>query len=138
MMSKRFLAAALMGMLTIAIVGGALYGVAFASFFRANLVSPGVMKNPPSLVWIGLSHIPFGVLLALVVSWRGVLTPRGGAITGATLGFLMATSYDFAQYGTSSLWTLRLTLIEPFITMIMVAAAGAVVATVLARGRVAT
>ena len=46
------------------------------------------------------------------------------------LGLLMAASYDLSQYGTRTLWTLRLTLIEPFITMIMVALAGAVVASV--------
>ena len=76
--------------------------------------------------------MPFGILLALVVSWRGTLSARGGAVTGATLGFLMAASYNFAQYGTTNLWTLRLTLVEPLLTMVMVGAAGAVVGTVLA------
>jgi uncharacterized membrane protein len=58
----------------------------------------------------------------------------GGAVTGGTLGFLMAASYDLSQYGTTNLWTLRLTLIEPVITTIMVAAAGAVVGLVLGGG----
>jgi hypothetical protein len=132
-MSSRFVAAAAAGMLTIAVFGGLLYGVVFVGLFRANMGSAvGVMKSPPELAWVGLSHVPFGILLTLVVSWRGVYTLRGGAVTGAILGFLMAASYDLAQYGTTNLWTLRLTLIEPFITMIMVGAAGAVVATVLA------
>lgn len=130
-MSKRFVAAAVAGMLTIAVIGGVLYGVVFASFFRANLLSLDVMRKPPGFAWIALSHVPFGLLLALVVSWRGVLTARGGAVSGATLGFLMAASYDLAQYGTSNLWTLRLTLIEPFITTLMIGLAGAVVGKVL-------
>ena len=129
-MTMRFVAAALAGMLTIAVLGGVLYGVIFAEFFRSN-VTLAVMKTPPSFAWVGLSHLPFGILLALVVRWRGVLTARGGAMTGATLGFLMAASYDLSQYGTTNLWTLRLTLAEPLITLIMVAAAGAVVGLVL-------
>ena len=129
----RFVAAALAGMLTIAVVGGVLYGVIFADFFRSN-VTLTAMKSPPGLAWVGLSHIPFGLLLALTVRWRGVLTAPGGAVTGGTLGFLMAASYNLAQYGTTNLWTLRLTLIEPVITMVMVAAAGAVVGAVLSGG----
>jgi hypothetical protein len=46
----------------------------------------------------------------------------------------MAASYDLSQYGTTNLWTLELTLIEPFITLVMVGAAGAVVGAVLGRG----
>ena len=126
-MTKRFVAAAVSGMLTIAVVGGVLYGVVFADFFRAN-IDVTFMRRPPRFIWIALSHMPFGILLALVVRWRGVATLRDGAVTGGTLGLLMAASYDLAQYGTTTFWTLRLTLIEPFITMVMVAIAGAVVA----------
>jgi hypothetical protein len=122
-------------MVSIAVVGGLLYGVAFASLFRSDLLAIDVMKRPPELGWIALSHLPFGILLALVVSWRGQLSARGGAVTGALLGFLMAASYDLAQFGTAELWTLRLTLLEPFLAMVMVATAGAAVGAVLARGR---
>ena len=134
-MTKRFVLAAVAGMLTIAIVGGLLYGVAFASFLRANIVDLSIMKNPPGFGWIALSHVPFGILLALVVLWRGEHSARGGAIAGALLGLLMAASYNLAQFGTIRHWSLELTLVEPFITMVMVAAAGAVVGVVLGRGQ---
>jgi uncharacterized membrane protein len=75
------------------------------------------------------------VLLVLAVSWRGELSARGGAITGGLLGFLMAASYDLSQFGTLHHWTLKLTLIEPFIAMTTVAAAGAVVGVVLGRSK---
>ncbi|MHC4404825.1 MAG: hypothetical protein ACYTG0_34685 [Planctomycetota bacterium] len=92
------------------------------------------MKDPPDFFWIGLAHVPFGVLLTLVISWRGATSVRSGAVTGAALGFLMAASYGFSQYGTTNLWTLNLTLIEPLISMVLVGAAGAVVGAVLGRG----
>jgi len=131
-MRPRFVPAALAGMLAIAVFGALLYGVVFAKLFEANTRSAtGIMKSPPDLLWVGLAHVPFGVLLTLVVSWRGATSARGGALTGATLGFLMAASYDLSQYGTTNLWTLKLTLLEPLITTVMVGAAGAVVGAVL-------
>jgi uncharacterized membrane protein len=135
-MSRHFILAAIAGMLTIAVVGGLLYGVVFSNFFRANIVDLSIMRNPPGFAWIALSHIPFGILLALVVSWRGDFSARGGAVAGAWLGFLMAASYDLAQFGTVHHWTLQLTLAEPFIAMAMVAIAGAIVGVVLRKSKV--
>jgi hypothetical protein len=132
-MTRRFILATLAGMLTIAVAGALLYGVLFAPFFRANILDLSVMMDPPGFGWIALSHVPFGLLLALVVRWHGERSARGGAMAGATLGFLMAASYNLAQYGTIKHWTLQLTLLEPFITMTMTAAAGAVVGLVLQR-----
>ena len=120
-------------MLTFAVMGGVLYRVVFASFFRANIINLGIMKSPPAFGWIALSHVPFGLLLALVVRWRGELSARGGAIAGALLGLLMAMSYNLAQFGTIEHWTLQLTLMEPFITTAMASTAGAVVGAILAR-----
>ena len=120
-------------MLTIAVVGGLLYGVVFASFFRGNIIDLDVMRSPPGFAWIALSHVPFGILLTLVVLWRGALSMRGGAVTGGLLGFCMAATYDLSQFGTMQHWTLQLTLVEPFIAMIMVSIAGAVVGVILSR-----
>ena len=130
-----FLGATLAGMVSIAIMGGLIYGVVFSDFVMANLGSAtGVMKTPEFL-WIGLAHIPFGLLLTLLVLWRGDCSAKGGLVTGAILGFLMAASYDLSQYGTTNLWSLQLSLVDPFFTMVMVAAAGSVVGMVLGRAR---
>lgn len=128
-MNLRFGAAWLAGMVTMAVVGGFLYGVVFASYFEANITTD-VMKEP-ELVWVGLAHVPFALLLTLVVSWRDATSAREGAVTGAILGFLMAAGYDLSQYGTTTLWSLELTLVEPFISMVLVAAAGSVVGALL-------
>jgi len=132
--AARFLFATFAGMVATAVMGGLIYGVLFAGFIESNFGSAtGVMKTPEFL-WIGLAHIPFGLLLTLLVLWRGECTAVGGLVTGAILGFLMAAGYDLSQYGTTNLWSLRLTLVDPFFSMVMVAVAGSVVGMVLGAG----
>ena len=129
--AARFLGATLAGMVTTAVMGGLIYGFLFAGFIESNFGSAtGVMKTPEFL-WVGLAHIPFGVLLALLVLWRGDCSAVGGLVTGAILGFLMAAGYDLSQYGTTNLWSLRLTLLDPFLSVVMTAVAGSVVGMVL-------
>ena len=127
----RFVAAVLVGMIVTAVSGGVLYGVVFSDFIAANLESASGVMKPAELGWVALAHVPFGLLLALVVRWRGVLTARGGAVSGATLGLLMAAGYDLSQYATTNLWSLKLTLIDPLISMLMIAISGAAVGAVL-------
>ncbi len=74
----RFLAAAVVGMVVIAAVGGLLYGVVFAGFIKANLEPVNGVMKAPEFLWVGLAHVPFGLLLALLVLWRGELSARGG------------------------------------------------------------
>lgn len=80
--------------------------------------------------------VGFGFLVTLIVSWRGATSFANGAWTGAILGFLMAIGYDFAQYGTSNIWTLKATLLDPFITAVLVVSAGGVIGFVLGRDSV--
>ena len=133
-MSKRFITAVAAGSVTMLLVGFLLYGFVFAGLFREGaLTIPGVMKEKPEILWIVAGQIGFGVLLALIVSWRGATSFANGAWTGAIFGFLMAIGYDFAQYGTSNLWTMKATLLDPFITAALVGSAGGVIGYVLGR-----
>ena len=133
-MSKRFIAAVAAGSVTMLLVGFLLYGIVFAGLFREGaLMIPGVMKPEPEILWILAGQVGFGILLTLIVSWRGATSFVDGARTGAIFGFLMAVGYDFAQYGTSNLWTLEATLVDPFITAVLVGSAGGVIGLVLGR-----
>jgi len=136
-MSKRFLAAAVAGSVTMLLVGFLLYGIVFAGLFREGaLIIPGVMKQKPEILWVVAGQVGFGILITLIVSWRGATSFTSGAWTGAMFGFLMAIGYDFAQYGTSNLWTLKATLLDPFITAALVGSAGGVIGFVLGRNSV--
>lgn len=136
-MSKRFVAAVVAGSVTMLLVGFLLYGIVFAGLFRDGaLTIPGVMKQEPEILWIVAGQVGFGILLTLILSWRGATSFVNGAWTGAIFGFLMAIGYDFAQYGTSNLWTLQATLIDPLITALLVGSAGSVIGYVLGRNSV--
>ncbi len=133
-MLKRFVFAVIAGSVTMLLVGFLLYGVLFAGLFREGaLTIPGVMKQQPELLWILVGQIGFAVLVTLIVHWRGATSLARGASTGAIVGFLMALGYDFAQYGTSNLWTLTATLLDPLITAVLVGSAGGVIGYVLGR-----
>lgn len=133
-MPKRFITAVIAGSITMLLVGFLLYGILFAGLFREGaLTMPGVMKQKPDILWVVAGQIGFGILVTLIVSWRGATSFANGASTGAILGFLMAIGYDFAQYGTSNLWTLKATLFDPFITAALVGSAGGVIGFVLGR-----
>ncbi|MFK7830213.1 MAG: hypothetical protein AB8B57_10575 [Congregibacter sp.] len=79
-MNKRFIAAAIAGSFTMLLLGFVLYGVVFAGLFREGAVTiPGVMKQSPEILWILLGQVGMGVLLTLVVSWRGQASLFRGA-----------------------------------------------------------
>lgn len=133
-MLKRFIAAAIAGSVAMLLVGFLLYGFVFAGLFREGaLTMPGVMKQSPEILWIVAGQVGFGILVTLVISWRGATSFTDGALTGALFGFLMAIGYDFAQYGTSNLWSLKATLLDPFITALLIGSAGGVIGFVLGR-----
>jgi uncharacterized membrane protein len=136
-MYKRFIIAAAAGSVTMLLVGFLLYGIVFAGLFREGaLAIPGVMKQRPEILWVLAGQIGFGILVTLVVSWRSATSFADGAWTGAVFGFLMAIGYDFAQYGTSNLWTLKATLLDPFISAVLVGSAGGMIGFVLGRNSV--
>lgn len=133
-MPKSLILAAIAGSVSMLFTGFVFYAVLFDDLFREGaVVMPGVMKQSPDVVWILTGQAGMGVLTTLMVSWRGKTSLLGGAQTGAIFGFLMAIGYDFAQYGTSNLWTLKATLADPFITAGMFAVAGGVIGWILGR-----
>lgn len=127
---SRPIVAALVGSVVMLPLGYLLYGVVFADLFE-SMTGTAVMKDPPAVMWIVAGQLAFGVLLMLIIYWRGAKSFGGGLQTGAVLGFLMAIGYDFAQYGTTNLWTATATLTDPFITAVLVGVPGGVVGAIL-------
>jgi hypothetical protein len=133
---SRTVLAVLAGAVTALVLGFLIYGIALASFFATNVGSAtGVAKDPPDLLWIGLAQIPLALLLTMAIDRWGENSKSlgGGAKVGAIFGFLIAMGIDFQLYGTMNVSNLTATVVDPFISMVLVAVVGAVIGMMLGR-----
>jgi len=96
-MNLRVLVAAIVGTIVMFGLGFLIFGVAFASFIKANMVHyPGLMKEPmPDMVPLILSNFAFAWLYAFIFDqWAGVRTFVGGALAGITIAIPLALAID--------------------------------------------
>jgi hypothetical protein len=135
MSTRQFALATLTGWITLFVMGFVIYGVLLTSFFAANAGSATGTEREMPLFWsIALGELGLAAALAIVLGkWAKVAGASNGLLVGATLGFLMAVSYDFTMYGTSNLLNLTATLADVAIATVRTGLGGAVVGAVLAR-----
>lgn len=69
--------------------------------------------------------------IAAAVAGSVTMLLVGFLLYGIVFSFLMAIGYGLAQFGTSHLWTLKATLVDPFITAVLAGSAGGMIGTVL-------
>ena len=96
-MITRLLVATLVGGIVMLILGYLVFGIALDSYMQANTMQyPGLLKKPPSFLLLGIAHLAFGGLLALVAEyWARIRTFSGGAKVGALITFPLAVWTDF-------------------------------------------
>ena len=129
---KRIVIGTIVGSIVLYIVGYAIFSVAVADFYAANAGIPGVFKDP-NLQWaLAIGNLPMAALITLCISTRAQ-TIGAGLATGALIGFLVWFHADFSLYGFTNLFNLTITIIDPLLSAIPSACAGAVIAAVLAR-----
>lgn len=99
-MNLRVLVAAIVGAIVMFALGFAIFGVALASFMKANTIHyPGLMKEPmPDMVPLILSNFAFAWIYAYIFDqWAGVRTFVGGALAAITIAIPLALAIDL-QY----------------------------------------
>lgn len=99
-MNLRVLVAAIVGAIVMFTLGFLIFGVALASFLKANMIQyPGLMKEPmPDMVPLILSNFAFAWLYAFIFDqWAGIKTFVGGALAGITIAIPLALAIDL-QY----------------------------------------
>lgn len=134
-MNKNFAMATLGGTVVLFVLGWVLYGMLLMGFFESNAgTATGVMKEAPDFLWLILGQIVTAAFLALVLGWKGATDVASGAKAGAIVGFLLSLGYGLTMYATSNTWNLSATLVDPFISLVLFGAAGAVVGLLLGKG----
>lgn len=135
MKSNKILIGGLIGGVTSFLLGWIIYGV----ILKDAMASPitGLMKPETDMIWWAMigSCLAQGLLLSYVFGkWANITTLVGGATAGATLGVLIALSYDLGFYAMSNMFTMQSMLMDVAMSTVMNAAVGAVVGWWLGRG----
>ena len=135
MTTRQFALATVAGWITLFLLGFVIYGLLLASFFAANGGSATGTERDPPLFWsIALGELGLAAALTITLGkWAKVAGASNGFLVGATIGFLMAVSYDFTIYGTSNILNLTATVADVAVATIRTGLGGAVVGAVLAR-----
>jgi len=135
---NKILTAGLVGGLVAFILGFLVWGLALSSFMESNIGSAsGVMKDEADFLWIPmiLGHISWGIFFAYIFGqWANISTFATGASAGATLGFLIAFTYDMINLGSTNLMNITGTIVNIIAMTIVSALVGGVVGLVLGRG----
>lgn len=133
-MNTKLILAALAGAVTLFLTGWLLYGMALKGFFDAQVLSSarGVMREQPDLLAVFGGCLAWSLLLALLYSrYATITTFRGGAITGAWIGFLIALGAGLFSYASMNVTEISAVLVDPFVNAVQMAVAGGVVGAVL-------
>lgn len=135
MTAKRFALSTLAGGITLFVLGYTMYELVFADFFAANAGSATGVNREAFEFWaLGLGQLVWGALLTVVLgNWAGVSAAGTGLKAGATVGLLFILGFDLTLYGVTNLSNLTATLVDPILSMVQFAGAGAVIGVVLGK-----
>ena len=130
---KRFGAGAVVGGITMYLVGYLVFDLAFADFYAAN--RSHVMARGTPILWaIWLGTLSLAALITFAVGRdTGAPTIGAGARTGAIVNFLAWCGVDFLRYGGADYMTLTVTVVDPLLEIVRGAITGAAIAVVLSK-----
>jgi len=139
MSNNKILLAGLVGAIIAFLLGFIVYGNVLTDFFIENSGSAsGIMRADDEMQWVPmiLGHITWGLLFAIISGrWANISTFVSGAKAGALLGFLIGTSFDLIQLGSTHIANLTGVVVDIIVMTILSAIVGGVVAWFLGRNK---
>jgi hypothetical protein len=133
---NKILIAGLVGGIVAFLLGWVIWGILMADFFKANVgTATGVEKMPPDMLFLVISNLAWGFLLALIFGrWASISTFQSGAIAGGVICLLIGVSYELGMYSMMNVMTLNGHVVNIILGGIMGAIIGGLVAWVLGYG----
>ncbi|MBT8219755.1 MAG: hypothetical protein KJP00_08020, partial [Bacteroidia bacterium] len=112
--TQKFTLATIAGAVVFFFAGYLIWGIALMNFHQSNLPDiPGLVKNPPDMVLIGLAMIVTAILYTLIFQrWAGIKTFKTGAIAGALLATLMGLGNELMQMSSTNMMTWPVILVD--------------------------
>jgi hypothetical protein len=133
-MNTKTLISGLAGGIVLFFAGYLIYGVLMANYFKADMPSyPGLLKEPMEIWPIALGNIFWGIVLAWILNFGGVVSAGRGASTAALIFFLISLGYSFVSYGQMNLYSIQGIFAEAVCMAVMTAIGGAVIGWILGR-----
>lgn len=135
--AKKRILATLAGFVVFFMLGWLLYGFLLMDFFAANSGSAtGTMREETDMVWwaLILGNLFQAYLLVYIFGkWANITTFGGGFSAGLIIGLILGFAVNLSWYGTMNLSNLTATLVDPFVSGVMMAITGGVIGWVLGR-----
>jgi hypothetical protein len=130
---KRVVVGAIVGGITLHIIGYLIFDIAVADYYMANRATPAAFRDAPILWSLVLGNFAFATLITLGVAVRpGEPAMGSGFVTGAVVGFLGWFHFDFATYAYTNLWNFPIAIVDPLLEVVHAGITGAVIASVMA------
>ncbi len=130
-MNKNFLTATIAGGVTLFVLGFLIYGLLLADFFANDAVS-----EQPIMWAVTLGQLLSAAFLTIILGWKGVGSAKEGFQAGAIIGAVMGLAYGLMMYGTmEGMHTIATLIGDTVVSLVVYGIGGAVIATVLSRGR---
>lgn len=135
--AKKRMLATLAGFVVFFLLGWLLYGFLLMDFYATNSGSAtGIMRKESEMVWwaLILGNLFQAYLLVYIFGkWANITTFGGGFSAGLIIGLILGFAVNLSWYGTMNITNLTATLVDPFVSGIMMAITGGVVGWVLGR-----
>lgn len=137
MTAKTRILATLVGFVVIFLLGWLLYGFLLMDFYGANSGSAtGVARDEADMVWWALivGNLLQAYFLVYVFGKMGhVNSFMSGLGTGAIIGFILGLAMNLTMFGTTNMMNLTATMVDPFVSMIMMGLTGGAIGVILGR-----
>ena len=127
-MNSKTLIAALLGGLTLFVLGYIVHGLLLADFY-----STSVDRAEPLFLYIGLGELVFGYFIVWVFTQTDTSSAADGAKVGAILGFVIFSAINLIMYGAYEMADLYTHLVATVVGTVRFGVAGAVVGWYLGR-----
>ena len=136
-MNTKTLLAGLAGGVFAFFAGWVIFGMLLMDYYSSNTtVYEGLTKDPPDMVFIAISNLAWGFLLAVIYQKIGNVKSFGSGLTnGIIISFLIMLMFDTSMYAFYNLNELTLTIIDIIAGTIFGGLVGGVVGLVLGTGK---
>ena len=132
---KKMLIGTVAGGVAFFLLGGLIYEVILGGFYQANLGSAtGVLREPPIWWALVVSQLGLAAVVTYVFLHAGVATASNGLKTGAIFGLLLGIAISFDLYAVTNWSNTTVAFVEPVVSAVRTALAGAVIGWTLGMG----